>query len=234
MTNKRWPTLLQDKVRKCASVVTPFEIGFLPTISMFNMDYLSSQFKEDLWTIVEKFGERVFQMRDLEKDWASCQDDFLQGIQHIVGKRNLILSLADSGLGSSSSTSMSSASLGSSRRHSFIDFEIEGLKRDIEDMREDAEKSQKELAIARQEAEDAKAQLRQLQLQHARFAGGRDMRDGSESELPASFGKREVLVAFCRFFLFCFLHVAELFLVYTFPSQASASCGQTPHIHAIV
>ncbi|KAF9184379.1 hypothetical protein BGZ50_003756 [Haplosporangium sp. Z 11] len=151
----------------------------------------SPQFKEDLWTIVEKFGERVFQMRDLEKDWACCQDDFLEGIQHIVGKRSIILSMADPSHNSSSSASMSSASLASSRRHSYIDFEIDILRRDMEDMREDAENMQKELAAAKQEAEEAKAQLKQLQLKQGPPSNSKTVRDTSECEPPTSFGKRE-------------------------------------------
>ena len=161
---------------------------------------LYRQFKEDLWTIVEKFGERVFQMRDLEKDWACCQHDFLEGIQHIVGKRSIILSLADPNHNSSSSASMSSTSLASSRRHSYIDFEIDTLRRDMEDMREDTENMQKELATAKQKAEEAKAQLKQLQLKSGPPSSSRMMRDTPECEPPTSFGKREVIVAVNSYF----------------------------------
>ncbi|KAG0232219.1 hypothetical protein BGX31_005209 [Mortierella sp. GBA43] len=132
----------------------------------------SLQFKEDLWTIVEKFGEHVFGMRDIEKDWATCHDEFLEAIQHIVGKRGVILSF------DSSSGSSSSASLASSRRHSYIDFELDIMRRDMDDMREDAEKLRKELATARQEAEDAKIQLSKLQAK-------------PDPEPPTSYGKRE-------------------------------------------
>ncbi|KAF9546050.1 hypothetical protein EC957_010186 [Mortierella hygrophila] len=149
----------------------------------------SLQFKEDLWTIVAKFGERVFQMRDLEKDWAGCQDDFLEGIQHIVGKRGIILSFSDPNLNSSSSASMSSASLASSRRHSFIDYEMDIMRRDMEDMREESDNLRKELAAAKQETEDVKAQLRQ-QIRSPPLSS-REMRDGSESEPLTSYGRRE-------------------------------------------
>ncbi|KAF8945986.1 hypothetical protein BGZ47_001547 [Haplosporangium gracile] len=149
----------------------------------------SLQFKEDLWTIVAKFGERVFQMRDLEKDWAGCQDDFLEGIQHIVGKRGVILSLADPNLNSSSSASMSSASLTSSRRHSFIDYEMDIMRRDMEDMREESDNLRLELAAAKQETEDVKVQLRQ-QIKSPPLSS-RELRDGSESEPLASYGRRE-------------------------------------------
>ncbi|KAG0366943.1 hypothetical protein BGZ54_004660 [Gamsiella multidivaricata] len=147
----------------------------------------SPQFKEDLWTIVAKFGERIFQMRDIEKDWAGCHDDFLEAIQHIVGKRGIILSFADSNSNSSSSASMSSVSLTSSRRHSYIDFEIDTIRRDVEDAREDAEKLRKELAEARQEAEDAKVQLKQQQAKTAPSSA----KDSSDNEPLTSFGKRE-------------------------------------------
>ncbi|KAG0276555.1 hypothetical protein BGZ95_007390 [Linnemannia exigua] len=149
----------------------------------------SLQFKEDLWTIVAKFGERVFQMRDLEKDWAGCQDDFLEGIQHIVGKRGIILSFSDPNLNSSSSASMSSASLASSRRHSFIDYEMDIMRRDMEDMREESDNLRKELAAAKQETEDVKAQLRQ-QIRSPPLSS-RELREGSDSEPPTSYGKRE-------------------------------------------
>ncbi|KAG0314255.1 hypothetical protein BGZ99_008272 [Dissophora globulifera] len=153
----------------------------------------SPQFKEDLWTIVEKFGDRVFQMRDIEKDWAGCYDDFLEAIQHIVGKRGAILSIGDSSTNSSSSASMSSASLASSRRHSYIDFELDIMRRDMEDMREDSDKLRKELTDARQEAEDAKIQLQQLQLQHLQSRSGppSSTRESSDSEPLSSFGRRE-------------------------------------------
>ncbi|KAF9984464.1 hypothetical protein BGZ65_000349, partial [Modicella reniformis] len=140
----------------------------------------SPQFKEDLWTIVEKFGERVFQMRDIEKDWAECHDDFLEAIQHIVGKRGIILSFSDP-----NSNSPSSASLASSRRHSYIDFELDIMKRDMDDMREDAEKLRKDLAETKQEAEDAKTQLRQLQQAKS------SPPSSGEHDPPTSVGKRE-------------------------------------------
>ncbi|KAF9585106.1 hypothetical protein BGW38_003868 [Lunasporangiospora selenospora] len=146
----------------------------------------SPQFKEDMWTIVEKFGERIFHMRDIEKEWASCQDEFLEGIQHIVGKRGLIISIPDPNSNSSSSASISSASLASSRRHSFIDFEIEGLRRDIEDLREEYDRVQKELTDSRLETEEARTQLKQLQ--QTKATNGRE---ASESEPPISYGKRE-------------------------------------------
>ncbi|KAF9131822.1 hypothetical protein BGW39_001281 [Mortierella sp. 14UC] len=149
----------------------------------------SLQFKEDLWTIVSKFGERVFQMRDIEKDWAVCQDEFLESIQHIVGKRGIILSFSDPNLNSSSSASMSSASLASSRRHSFIDYEMDIMRRDMEDMREESDNLRKELAAAKQETEDVKAQLRQ-QIRSPP-SSSRELREGSDSELPTSYGKRE-------------------------------------------
>ncbi|KAG0310050.1 hypothetical protein BGZ97_012834, partial [Linnemannia gamsii] len=149
----------------------------------------SLQFKEDLWTIVSKFGERVFQMRDLEKDWAGCQDDFLEGIQHIVGKRGIILSFSDPNLNSSSSASMSSASLASSRRHSFIDYEMDIMRRDMEDMREESDNLRKELAAAKQETEDVKAQLKH-QIRSPPLSS-RELRDGSESEPLTSYGRRE-------------------------------------------
>lgn len=129
-------------------------------------------------------------MRDLEKDWAGCQDDFLEGIQHIVGKRGIILSFSDPNLNSSSSASMSSASLASSRRHSFIDYEMDIMRRDIEDMREESDNLRKELAAAKQETEDVKAQLRQ-QIRSPPLSS-REMRDGSESEPLTSYGRREV------------------------------------------
>ncbi|KAF9895932.1 hypothetical protein BX616_008512, partial [Lobosporangium transversale] len=156
----------------------------------------------NLWTIVEKFGERVFQMRDIEKDWPSCHDEFLEGIQHIVGKRGIILSFSDplngsssSSSSSSSSTSMSSASLSmaSSRRHSFIDFELDNLRRDMEEMREEADKMRKELMEAKQEAEEAKHQLLQLQQLQSRSGPPSSNREGTENEHLVSygFGKRE-------------------------------------------
>ncbi|KAF9909163.1 hypothetical protein EC991_009073 [Linnemannia zychae] len=149
----------------------------------------SLQFKEDLWTIVSKFGERVFQMRNLEKDWVVCQDEFLESIQHIVGKRGIILSFSDPNLNSSSSASMSSASLASSRRHSFIDYEMDIMRRDMEDMKEESDNLRKELAAAKQETEDVKAQLRQ-QIKSLPLSS-RDLREGSDSEPPTSYGKRE-------------------------------------------
>lgn len=129
-------------------------------------------------------------MRDLEKDWAGCQDDFLEGIQHIVGKRGIILSFSDPNLNSSSSASMSSASLASSRRHSFIDYEMDIMRRDMEDMREESDNLRKELVVAKQETEDVKAQLRQ-QIRSPPVSS-REMRDGSESEPLTSYGRREV------------------------------------------
>ncbi|KAF9359313.1 hypothetical protein BGX26_012598 [Mortierella sp. AD094] len=149
----------------------------------------SPQFKEDLWTIVEKFGERVFQMRDIEKDWTSCYDEFLESIQHIVGKRGIILSFSDPNNSTSSAASMSSASLASSRRHSFIDYEIDNLRRDMDEMREDTERLQIELDEARREAEDAKAQLQQLQ--QIKSGPPSSTKDGAESEPLTSFGRRE-------------------------------------------
>lgn len=177
----------------------------LTPVLLFALHY-HRQFKEDLWTIVAKFGERVFQMRDLEKDWAGCQDEFLEGIQHIVGKRGVILSFSDPNLNSSSSASMSSASLASSRRHSFIDYEMDIMRRDMEDMREESDNLRKELAAARQETEDVKAQLRQ-QIRSPP-SSSREMRDGSESEPLTSYGRREVINAASAlsssiFFCFC-------------------------------
>ncbi|KAG0210592.1 hypothetical protein BGX33_004803 [Mortierella sp. NVP41] len=148
----------------------------------------SPQFKEDLWTIVSKFGERIFQMRDIEKDWAGCHDEFLEGIQHIVGKRGVILSFSDPNL-NSSSASMSSASLASSRRHSFIDYEMDIMRRDMDDMREESDNLRKELAAAKQETEDVRVQLKQ-QIKSPP-SSSRELREGSESELPTSYGKRE-------------------------------------------
>ncbi|KAF9438927.1 hypothetical protein BGZ76_002926 [Entomortierella beljakovae] len=149
----------------------------------------SPQFKEDLWTIVEKFGERVFQMRDIEKDWAGCYDDFLESIQHIVGKRGAILSFSDSNNSSSSATSVLSASLASSRRHSFIDYEMENMRRDMDEMREDTEKLLGELAEARREADEAKAQFQQLQL--IKSGPPSSTKESPEPEPLPSFGKRE-------------------------------------------
>ncbi|KAI8600503.1 hypothetical protein EDD21DRAFT_376993 [Dissophora ornata] len=150
----------------------------------------SPQFKEDMWTIVDKFGERIFQMRDIEKDWAGCHDDFLEAIQHIVGKRGAILSFQDPNANSSSSASMSSASLASSRRHSYIDFELDIMRRDMDDMREDTEKLRKDLAESKQEAEDAKAQVRLLQ-QQTKSSLHSSSKDSSENEPLSSYGKRE-------------------------------------------
>ncbi|KAF9922772.1 hypothetical protein FBU30_007121, partial [Linnemannia zychae] len=144
----------------------------------------SPQFKEDLWTIVAKFGERVFQMRDLEKDWAGCQDEFLESIQHIVGKRGIILSFSDPNSSSSSSASMSSASLASSRRHSFIDYEMDIMRRDMEELREESDNLRRELAAAKQETEDVKAQLKQQQIRSPPLSG-------SDNEHPTSYGRRE-------------------------------------------
>ncbi|KAF9106074.1 hypothetical protein BGX27_009325, partial [Mortierella sp. AM989] len=148
----------------------------------------SPQFKEDLWTIVEKFGERVFQMRNIEKDWTSCHDEFLESIQHIVGKRGVILSFTENS-NTSSSASMSSASLTSSRRHSFIDYEMDNLRRDMDEMREDTERLQVELDVARREAENAKVQLQQLQ--QAKSGSPTSTKEGAESEPLTSYGRRE-------------------------------------------
>ncbi|KAG0026570.1 hypothetical protein BGZ82_009398 [Podila clonocystis] len=159
------------------------------------------QFKEDLWTIVEKFGEHVFLMRDIEKDWATCQDEFLESVQHIVGKRGIVLSFSDQNANSSSSVSIT-GSLSSSRRHSFIDFEIDHLRREIDDMRAEADLMRRDLDAANAEAEEAKARLAELQqakeVQQSASPGpalgngyfSRDLREGSESE-PMLSGKRE-------------------------------------------
>ncbi|KAF9304280.1 hypothetical protein BGZ74_001919 [Mortierella antarctica] len=161
----------------------------------------NSQFKEDLWTIVEKFGEHVFLMRDIEKDWATCQDEFLESVQHIVGKRGIVLSFSDQNTNTSSSVSIT-GSLSSSRRHSFIDFEIDHLRREIDDMRAEADLMRRDLDAANAEAEEAKTRLTELQqakevqqsaspgpaLGHGYFS--RDQREGSESESMLS-GKRE-------------------------------------------
>lgn len=166
-----------------------------------------------MWTIVEKFGERVFQMRNLEKDWAICQDEFLEGIQHIVGKRGAILSFSidpnlnntnGSNTNSSSAASITSPSLMSSRRHSYIDYEIDSLRHDVDDLKDDNDKLRKELELTRNEAEEARVQLQvqlqqqqqkekqQQQQQKSKSGHSKDLREGSDSELPTSFGKREV------------------------------------------
>jgi len=153
-------------------------------------------------------------MRNLEKDWAICQDEFLEGIQHIVGKRGAILSFSTdpnlnnanggSNSNSSSAASVSSLSLMSSRRHSYIDYEIDSLRQDVDDLRDDNDKLSKELELARNEAEEARVHLQvqlqqqqqkelQLQLQQKSKSGhSKDLREGSDSELPTSYGKREV------------------------------------------
>ncbi|KAG0339661.1 hypothetical protein BG004_006718 [Podila humilis] len=170
----------------------------------------SSQFKEDLWTIVEKFGEHIFSLRDIEKEWGACQDDFLESIQHIVGKRGIVLQSFSDPNNASSSASIA-GSLSSSRRHSFIDFEIDNLRREIDDMRADADLLRRDLDAALADAKEAKARLAesqqakellQLQLQQNASPGttsvmmmghgyfSRDLREGSESE-PMLSGKRE-------------------------------------------
>jgi hypothetical protein len=155
-------------------------------------------------------------MRDLEKDWAGCQDDFLEGIQHIVGKRGIILSFSDPNLNSSSSASMSSASLASSRRHSFIDYEMDIMRRDMEDMREESDNLRKELAAAKQETEDVKAQLKH-QIRSPPLSS-RELRDGSESEPLTSYGRREVKQTTASPFMFDFF-LFMLFLVRSWPAS---------------
>lgn len=141
-------------------------------------------------------------MRDIEKDWATCQDDFLESVQHIVGKRGIVLSFSDQNANSSSSVSIA-GSLSSSRRHSFIDFEIDHLRREIDDMRAEADLMRRDLDAANAEAEEAKTRLAVLQqakdVQQSTSPGpalsqgyfSRDLREGSESE-PILSGKREV------------------------------------------
>lgn len=190
--------VLQQHVAAAKSSLTQEEADEDSGSSIWSQN---SQFKEDLWTIVEKFGEHVFLMRDIEKDWATCQDEFLESVQHIVGKRGIVLSFSDPNANSSSSVSIT-GSLSSSRRHSFIDFEIDHLRREIDDMRAEADLMRRDLDAANAEAEDAKTRLAELQqskelkqstspgpaLGHGYFS--RDLREGSESE-PMFSGKRE-------------------------------------------
>ena len=209
------PSHLLRKRRPTKTRVHPFGVktGLSPfsylnicdlvlTLFANNLLLLISQFKEDLWTIVEKFGDHVFLMRDIEKDWATCQDEFLESVQHIVGKRGIVLSFSDPNANSSSSVSIT-GSLSSSRRHSFIDFEIDHLRREIDDMRAEADLMRRDLDAANAEAEDAKTRLVELQqakelkqstspgpaLGHGYFP--RDLRESSESE-PMLSGRREV------------------------------------------
>lgn len=155
-------------------------------------------------------------MRNLEKDWATCQDEFLEGIQHIVGKRGAILAFSTdpnlnsangtsgAGANSSSAASVSSLSLMSSRRHSYIDYEIDSLRQDVDDLREDNDRLRKDLDMARSDAEEARLQLQvQMQQQQEKEqqqksrsgmspSHSKDLREASDSEPPTSYGKREV------------------------------------------
>ncbi|KAF9163119.1 hypothetical protein DFQ26_002908 [Actinomortierella ambigua] len=141
--------------------------------SLANQDM---QFKQDLWTILEKFGEYTLDMRDFERDWSRAQDDFLESIQYIVGKRGIVLtfsnhSVAAEGSSSASSTdvtssgasSISTGSYTSSMRQTYIDFEIDNLRRELEEAREESEGYKRQVSAARKDAEQAKALVSSMQ-----------------------------------------------------------------------
>ncbi|KAG0234469.1 hypothetical protein BGW41_001142 [Actinomortierella wolfii] len=135
------------------------------------------QFKQDLWTIMEKFGEYTFEVRDFERDWNRAQDDFLESIQYIVGKRGIVLTFtnpnlasegshssgASSDVTSSGASSMSTGSYMSSMRQTYIDYEIDSLRRELEEVREESEGYKRQVSAARKEAEQAKALVSSMQ-----------------------------------------------------------------------
>ncbi|KAF9967032.1 hypothetical protein BGZ73_000717, partial [Actinomortierella ambigua] len=134
------------------------------------------QFKQDLWTILEKFGEYTLDIRDFERDWARAQDDFLESIQYIVGKRGIMLtfsnhsaaaegstSASSTDVASSGASSMSTGSYTSSMRQTYIDYEIDNLRRELEEVREESEGYKRQVSAARKEAEQAKALVTSMQ-----------------------------------------------------------------------